>query len=1099
MPQTQPVRVRVGVFELDLRAGELRSLKGAGPAATIVLAQQPLQVLSMLLERAGQLVSREEIQKQLWPNDTVVEFEHSINAAIAKLRKAFGDSANDPSYIETIAKRGYRLIAPTEWLTDSGESSFTSVVASGNGAATRMQPEPVGLAGRVVSHYRVLDIVGGGGMGVVYRAEDLKLGRQVALKFLPEEVGGDARALERFEREARAASALDHPNICSIYEFGEHDGQPFIVMQLLEGETLRERLTSAALQRPGSDGSSEQVFSVDELLDVGGQIAGGLQAAHERGIIHRDIKPANIFLTRRRLVKILDFGVAKLMEAEAGSDPSREPESLRDIDSDEAALTHTGLAMGTVGYMSPEQVRGEKVDARTDIFSFGVVLYEMATGRRAFHGETAVSIHDAILSQAPAPAHELNPAIPSKLEQIIHRAIEKDRERRYQTIGEMSADLQSLLATAPTESEETGVHGSSRWKWLTAAVALLAVAAIAAGLYWRAHRTPKLTDKDTIVIADLDNRTGDPIFDDTLKQTLSAQLSQSPFVNILPNRKIRAALTEMKHPTTETLTVDLAREVCRHTGSKAVLNAVIVDISKKYNLALKIRDCNSDTILAEALEQAEGKDAVLKAVDEAAIALRKQLGEPLSLVQKYAVPTAQATTASIEALQAYGMGHRTERKEGSAAAIPFYKRSVEIDPNFALAYSALAVTYANLNEGQLSEENARKAYALRGRVGEREQLVIEAAYYEKVTGELEKAAEVYERWRKRYPQEMAPCANLSVIYGKLGEFEQNVEVCRAGARLDPNATVVYPNLAVAYGALNRLNEAEDVLKEAQQRNLAGDLAKLVWYQLAFLKGDKAQMEQLAGSGSSATANLLVSAQADTEGWYGRFKSARKLTQQAMDIAMRNDAKETAASYQAAAALREVAAGNRGQARADALAALKLTQNRDMKKMAALVLAQTGDAAAADKLAKELNEAHPLDTLIQRYWLPTIRAAITLQRKDPDQAINILNGTRDIELGDLNSLLPVYVRGEAYLMLDDGEAASAEFQKFIDHYGMVANFPWGALARLGLARAYALEAAHDPAAREKARNAYQNFLTLWKDADPDIPIYKQAKAEYAKLQ
>jgi len=1151
MPHTQPVRVRVGVFELDLSAGELRAIEGTEPPARIVLPQQPLRVLSMLLERTGQLVSREEIQKRLWPNDTVVEFEHSINAAIAKLRKAFGDSANEPKYIETIAKRGYRLIAPTEWVTDSGESSFTGTVSSGNGAAARMQPEPVGLAGRIVSHYRVLDIIGGGGMGVVYRAEDLKLGRRVALKFLPEETGNDPKALERFEREARAASALDHPNICSIYEFGEHAGQPFIVMQLLEGETLRERLASATMHSSGSNGIGRHPFPLDHLLDIAGQIAEGLQAAHERGIIHRDIKPANIFLTRRGLVKILDFGVAKLTETPAVQTPAVEaPDfSPANVDHDlegrgfsravplasffpsglqpapapglkpgdndalngtpegvplhHTALTRTGLAMGTVGYMSPEQVRGEKVDARTDIFSFGVVLYEMATGQRAFNGETAALMHGAILSQTPAPAHELNPAVPPQLEQIINRAIEKDRELRYQTAGEMAADLQSLTAHQP--GEEIEAPKRSRWKWAAAAVALIAVATIAAGLYWRSHQPAKLAENDTLVIADFDNTTGDPVFDDTLKRALFIQLRQSPFLNVLPDRKVNATLTQMGWHAGDALTAELAREVCRRSNSKAIVLGSIAPLGLQYTLRLRAVNCYTGNLLAEVRERAGDKDSVLKTLDAAVVDLRPKLGESLGSVSQFAKPLAQGTTASLEALRAFSVGARTASTKGWTAALPFFERAVELDPDFALAYTYLSINYGNLHQTERAMEYARKAYELRDRMGDRERLAIESQYYVNTTGELDKAAQTYLSWQQKYPRDVMAYGNLGFIYSKFGQADKALEQHRAAMRLDPTNAPVYQNLATGYQNLNQLDEAEEVYRQAEEHKLVGEGLFLNRYALAFCKGDTAQMAQLAaaGMGKPGMEGLLLAAQADTEGWYGRLKNARAFTQRAMDSAQRNNSKETAAAYQATAAAREVTAGNRQRARSDAEVALSLSHGRPVMVAAAIALAQAGDTAGAERLAAELNEKFPLHTIVQKYWLPSIGAAVALERKDPNRAVELLRTASPIEFGapgDVEMyLVPVYLRGEAYLMLHDGKAAAAEYQKFIDHYGLLSNFPWGALARLGLARAYALQSATDPAAHGKARNMYQDFLTIWKDADPDIPIYKQAKAEYAKLQ
>jgi tetratricopeptide (TPR) repeat protein len=505
-------------------------------------------------------------------------------------------------------------------------------------------------------------------------------------------------------------------------------------------------------------------------------------------------------------------------------------------------------------------------------------------------------------------------------------------------------------------------------------------------------------------------------------------------------------------------------------------------------------------VLAEAQEQAVAKEAVLKALDAAAVRLRSKLGESLSSVQKYATPVEEATTSSLEALKAYSLAVKTGYTKEATAALPFLKRAVELDPSFAMAYGAMSGVYSALNEVGRGAEYARKAYDLREKVSERERIWIEGMYYFVATGELEKAAQTYELWQQTYPRDDLSYVDLGYVSAVLGNWEKALEEWRAALPLEPNVGATYYLVGLAYMSLNRLDEAEAVYKQAEERKLESEVLLQNRYWLAFLKGDAAQMAQLvsAATGKPGAEDLLLAAQADTEGWYGKLKNAHELTGRAMDSARRNDAKESAAAYQSAAALREVESGNREQARAEANAALKLAPNRDVRVMAALALARAGDTTGAEKLAGELDKTFPLDTLVERYWLPTIRAGVALERQDPNRAIDLLKVASTIELSGLTGNLaifmcPVYVRGEAYLMLHDGHRAAAEFQKFIDHRGLVVNFPWGALARLGLARAYAFEG--DTA---KARAAYRDFFTLWKDADPDIPILKEARAEYAKL-
>jgi eukaryotic-like serine/threonine-protein kinase len=1084
-------RVRLGAFEVDLRSGELHPAGIVDGDRKTLLREQPFQVLRMLIEGGGKIVTREEIRKRLWPNDTIVDFDHSINVAIGILRRTFGDSADHPQYIETLARRGYRLVVPVQWQETTAdipkvEDPQTSAPLPANGRG--------GLTGTRISRYRVLEVLGGGGMGVVYRAEDLKLGRPVALKFLPEEVADQQAAIQRFEREAQTASALNHSNICTIYGIEEYEGKPFIVMELLEGEALSTRLAQ-----------SHGPLALTALLDIAIQVCNGLQAAHAKGIIHRDVKPANIFLTKAGAAKILDFGLAKLASSQKEqaapfedtslpvSSSPQEPAAQRSSLHDLPCLTATGTALGTFAYMSPEQIRKEELDCRTDLFSLGLVLYEMATGCRAFPGESIEVVHQAILHQTPSSARVLNSAVPRRLNTIICKALEKDRAHRYQSAAEMREDL------LPIQKEvRPGVHLSRSWLAMAAAVLVLFTAG---ALYWRFHSRIALSSSDALVLADMSNQTSDAALGDGMNLALQVALQQTPYLDLLGGDKIHETARQLglsdDTKITPLVTPQVALQVCRKTNSRAVISAFIRDAGNRFRVGLSAIDCQSGKTLEQVVHEAETRDDIVRTLGLSASQLRLKLGESSGSVRRFNQPLDQATSSSPDALQFLVLGYKKHLSGDIPGALAYYGRAIEKDPNFGLAYAAQASGNNWLHKHELALVGSSKAFELRSRLTVPSRFQVETVYYGD-RQEWDKQCSVAQQWVQAFPRDVVARINFSSCLEYLGRHDEELVQSREAVRLLPSApTLVHLMSAAIYA--QRLDEARETYDEAISRGLDSPRLHLYHALLAFLQNDTSgiQKEWAWAAQDPVRGRFVLYRESRAEGFYGRSRNAHHLVQQDLDSSTKAGFVSDAAGFETLEALMDAEIGNLRQSQALVKDALRKSQDRNVLILAAFTFARAGNTKQSQELMEKLNQLFPNDFAIQAFSLPAARAAIKLEENDPAAAIEFLRPVTPYDLAVTEGLYyvyPAYLRGLAYLQLKQGDLAAAEFRKVLDHSGVGAGFVTGALSILQLARAQVLM--HDEKA---ARKSYEDFLALWKNADSDLPIYKEAKEEYAVLR
>jgi tetratricopeptide (TPR) repeat protein len=947
------------------------------------------------------------------------------------------------------------------------------------------------MIGETFSHYRIVELLGAGGMGAVYRAEDLRLQRPVAIKVLSADLLGEPEALEWFTREARVAAALNHPNVCTIHDIFNHAGRPFIVMELLEGRPLRDELRAGALP-------------VERLLALALGVAEGLEAAHAQRVIHRDLKPANIFVSGDgRHAKVLDFGLAQLLSDRSRPGP---PPSASPLDTTPSVPTLTRAGAGTPAYASPEQARGEPLDERSDLFSFGAVLYEMATGQRAFPGATPAAVFDAVLNRPALAPSALRPELPAELEAVIVKALHKDRAARYQTSRELLADLRRirrrtlgvssptlLLATASRRGLAAAWRRAKPGSLAVAIVALAAVAIVALVLRSRT-RAKALTERDQVLLAEFVNGTGDAVFDLTLREALAVQLSQSPFLAIVSEDRVRETLRMMTRPGDEQLTHALAREVCERQGAKAMIEGQLAALGRSYVLTLEATDCSAGETLAREQAQADRKERVLSALGRMASAMRARLGESLATVKKFDVPIEQATTSSLDALKAYALGVAQRANGDDIGAIPLLEHAVLLDPAFASAHSALSAIYGSLGETKERADHARLAYEGRDHVTERERLFIEYQHNDAI-GDDARAISILEMWKQLYPRDHRPPNALAVSLNRLGQYERAIEEAREAERRNPQHPFPRSNLAYAYRGANRFQEARRTAEQAIAQRIETLPLRRLLYQLALLDDDTALAGQMLEWGKGRAREFdLIGAEAQAVAYLGQMARARPLYQRTVEMARRQNLGQVALGYAAQAAWTEALYGNRREALRQARDVLRRDPSAAPRLRAAATLALAGAPDEAERVIAASKPAEASDTFVSMVHVPVAEAAVQLAYRQPAEATRALERAQPYALGNVAVLAPVFLRGRARLLQSDAAGAAQEFQAVLRHRGVDPFSPLHAIALLELARARA--SAGDGAG---SRTDYDRFLELWAAADPELPVLAAARRERAALR